>query len=290
MSEAFSPVELLESLGQAVIATDPGGTVVHWNRVAEELYGWSAEEAVGRNIADVTVPEISQELAAAIMAALRAGSSWSGGFPVHDRSGRIFPALVTDSGIYRDGDLVGIVGISTHLGTALRPLLERSSDAALVVTADGIVSYASPAVQPLFGWQPDDLVGKPLTDLVHPADQEQLSAGLQGPTPVLELRLQSPAGWVTSEAALTNLLDDPVVHGLVCNLHRSERLARLQERERISQTVHADILQLLYSATLDLDALVSSATAHQHAAIDSATGRIAQAIGQLRALVRAEDG
>jgi PAS domain S-box-containing protein len=34
---------LLDSLGQAVIATDLEGSIIYWNRAAEDLYGWSAE-------------------------------------------------------------------------------------------------------------------------------------------------------------------------------------------------------------------------------------------------------
>ena len=39
---------LLDAVAHAVIATDLEGTVLYWNRVAEELYGWSASEIVGR--------------------------------------------------------------------------------------------------------------------------------------------------------------------------------------------------------------------------------------------------
>jgi PAS domain S-box-containing protein len=37
---------LLDAVGQAIIAADPQGKVIYWNRAAQELYGWSAEEAM----------------------------------------------------------------------------------------------------------------------------------------------------------------------------------------------------------------------------------------------------
>jgi hypothetical protein len=61
------------------------------------------------------VPEVGQE-AADIMAAVRDGVPWSGGFPVRRKDRTRFPALVTDAGVYRDGALVGIIGVSTNLG------------------------------------------------------------------------------------------------------------------------------------------------------------------------------
>ena len=129
----FEAAELLDSLGKAVIATALDGTVRFWNRAAERLYGWTAEEAVGENIANLSVPEVAQDVAEDIMETIRGGGSWSGGFLVRRKDGSMFPALVTDSGIYRDGELVGIVGISINIGRTARPLLERSTDAALML-------------------------------------------------------------------------------------------------------------------------------------------------------------
>ena len=42
---------------QAVIATTPEGVVVAWNPNAETLYGWTAAEAIGRSIVELTPSE-----------------------------------------------------------------------------------------------------------------------------------------------------------------------------------------------------------------------------------------
>jgi PAS domain S-box-containing protein len=233
----FDAEEQLAALGQAVISTDPAGVVVYWNAAAEALYGWTAEEAVGRNIASLCVPEIAQDVAADIMAALRDGVPWSGGFPVRRKDGTMFPALVTDAGIYRDGDLVGIVGVSTNLGAALRPLLERSTDAALVMRSDAVVTYASPAVHQLFGWEDTALVGASIIPLLHEEDRRALAEFLEravtdpGAHPAVELRVRRGEEWIWAEAALTNLLDDPLVRGVVCNLRVSPARAAREEAE-----------------------------------------------------------
>ena len=69
----------------------------------------------GDRVADLTAPEAGQEIAADIMAAVRDGISWSGGFPVRRTDGSRFPALVTAAGGYRDGVPVGVIGVSTNL-------------------------------------------------------------------------------------------------------------------------------------------------------------------------------
>ena len=66
---------LLDEVGQAVIATDPQGKIIYWNRAAEVLYGWSSEEVMGRSVVEVTPSEELVDRAEEIMAELGAGRS-----------------------------------------------------------------------------------------------------------------------------------------------------------------------------------------------------------------------
>jgi PAS domain S-box-containing protein len=229
--------EQLAAVGQAVITTDPVGVIVYWSPSAERLYGRTAEEALGRNIAELTVPQVEARTAEEIMACLRDGVAWSGGFRVQRKDGSTFSALVTDAGVYRDGELVGIVGVSANLGSALRPLLERSTDAALVLRSDAVIVYASPAVRQLFGWDDDEVVGESAIPLLHPEDRAALADFLAavvrqpGAHPPLEMRVRRGGQWVWAEAALTNLLDDPAVRGVVCNLRLAVRRTAQEEAE-----------------------------------------------------------
>jgi PAS domain S-box-containing protein len=104
---------LLDAVEQAVIATTLDGTITYWNRFAERLYGWSADEVRGRNVIDVTPSDVSREQGMEIMERLARGDSWSGEFLVQARDGRRFPALVTNSPILDPmGALAGVVGVS----------------------------------------------------------------------------------------------------------------------------------------------------------------------------------
>src|SRR5680860_435253 len=107
---------LLDSVGQAVIATDVGGIVIYWNSAAERLYGWTAQEAVGRPIFELTPASQSVEEATRIFAELAAGRTWEGEFEVCSRDGTVFPAHVTDTPVLdADGTLQAIIGISTDI-------------------------------------------------------------------------------------------------------------------------------------------------------------------------------
>jgi PAS domain S-box-containing protein len=282
--------EVLAALGHAVIATDPQGRVVLWNEAAEQVYGWPAAEALGCDITEVTVPKLSQQAAAEIMAALREGRSWSGGFLAQRRGGEVFHALVTDSGVYRDGQLIGIVGASLNLGDAVRHLMERSSDAAVLVDQHQVVSYASPAVANLFGWPVDGVVGAPLTDLIHPEDHEAFAELLAAdPTTserVGELRVRTGGTWSWVEVAVTDLYSQSGSRSVVCNIRRSERLARIEERERLLEAVHSQVLQDLFAAALELDRALTRATPLTAARIDVAREAVGRAMDNLREVVK----
>jgi PAS domain S-box-containing protein len=124
---------VLDCVDLAVIATNAEGVVTIWNARAEGLYGWSRAEAVGRHIAELTVPGDGREIAAEIMESLQQGESWQGSFRLRRKDGSIFTAFVKDSPILGpDDELVGIVGVSIEiaepaLANAVRTLMNESS-------------------------------------------------------------------------------------------------------------------------------------------------------------------
>ncbi|MBW3623293.1 MAG: PAS domain S-box protein [Armatimonadetes bacterium] len=117
---------LLDAVEQGVIATDLQGKILFWNRRAETLYGWSAQEVRGRNILEVTPSLSSRAEAESIMARLREGENWSGEFQVQRRDGTPFWVTVTNSPVLdSEGRLVGIIGVSSDLSPRKRQEEER---------------------------------------------------------------------------------------------------------------------------------------------------------------------
>lgn len=64
---------IIASSSDAIIAKDLHGTITHWNPGAERIYGYTAEEALGKPISILAPPELSGELADILETVKRGG-------------------------------------------------------------------------------------------------------------------------------------------------------------------------------------------------------------------------
>lgn len=105
------------SMGVSVITTNLEGTIDRWNEHAEELFGWTAEETIGKSIMDVTVGPVNEDIAQEIMDQLAQGHNWMGTFEARRKDGTLISIQINDVPIVNDaGEIIGIAGIS-HIDT-----------------------------------------------------------------------------------------------------------------------------------------------------------------------------
>jgi PAS domain S-box-containing protein len=269
--EARFHARLLDAVGEAVIATDRQGKIVYWNRAAEESYGWSAEEATGRSVLEVALPEQTPSQRGEIMLGLREGRSWSGEFGLRRKDGTVFPAMVTTTPVVNEGsDLEGIISVSTDITERkraeealrrsqkrFRSLVQNSSDVITILDEDGTVRYASPALGQIIGYAPEERVGRRGFELIHPEDRERMLRvyaevrKVPGVRRAAEVRCRHKDGsWRHLEAIVHNLLEDPSVRGMVVNARDvTERVrteARLREAEERYRTLIEQIPAVTY--------------------------------------------
>jgi diguanylate cyclase (GGDEF)-like protein/PAS domain S-box-containing protein len=118
-----------------------------------------------------------------------------------------------------------------------RSMVQHSSDVIMVTRASGKLRFVSPSATRMLGYDPSELVGQPLPQLLHPEDQERASAffgeavrapGVTGP---VEWRFRQRDGsWLHTEILATNLQGDPAVRGLVLNTRDVSERKRLEEQ------------------------------------------------------------
>jgi len=147
----------------------------------------------------------------------------------------------------------------------LSALVQRSSDVIGIIDAEGALRYVSPSVTRIFGYQPSELDGAPVFELVHPDDRvhaESVFAEAKlphaAPAPA-EWRVRHRDGsWRDVETMMTNLLDEPSVRGIVLNTRDvSER--RALQAQLTHQAFH-DQLTGLANRALFLDRVAHALT------------------------------
>ncbi len=97
----------------------------------------------------------------------------------------------------------GASAVSREADRQFRELADRTSDAVLVCDSSGIIAYASPAVG-AFGYEPAELAGLALADLVHPEDRDAASASAAARASRIACRVRSADGtWRHVEATVS---------------------------------------------------------------------------------------
>ena len=241
---------LLDAVGQAIIATNPQGTIIYWNRAAEELYGWHKEEVMGRPIVEVTPSEEMLKRAEEIMSELRAGRSWSGEFVVQRKDGSTFPAMVTDTPVHDErGNLAGIIGVSTDI-TEIKKMeeLRRSEERfrLLAENAQDLIyryrlkpnpgfEYVSPAAAAIIGYTPEEHYADPELrfKIVHPDDRHLIDEAFRSPESLITIRwLRKDGGVIWIEQRTKAIYDG------AGELVAIEGIARdITERKRVEEAL-----------------------------------------------------
>lgn len=107
---------LLDHVPAAVIGTDVAGTVTHWNRFAKDLYGWSADEAVGRHIGSLLSPESDEQTLRQQIESIISDPGAGHERELRRQDGSIVPVQVhTGPVVDGHGQIAGLVGVSVDI-------------------------------------------------------------------------------------------------------------------------------------------------------------------------------
>ncbi|MFD0318089.1 SpoIIE family protein phosphatase [Streptomyces flavalbus] len=199
-AEPPRPTGLLDVLSVAAVVLDSDGRIVFWTPQAGELFGYRADEALGKYAARLFIhPEHLQAVMSLFAEVLETGRSWAGAFPVRHKDGS---TRLTE---FRNMRLTDDVGDVYALGIAAdHALLERvETDLALcerlinqspigLALMDPELRYrlVNPALERIDGIPAEDHIGRhlretpalPDVDTVESALRQVLTTG----TPLLD--------------------------------------------------------------------------------------------------------
>jgi len=128
--------------------------------------------------------------------------------------------------------------VSTHSDRRFRALIEHGTDAIALLAPDGTVTYASPSIERILGYPPQEFMTINGFAVIHPGDLPSLAHTFQhllaipGLVATQQVRSRHKDGtWRWVEATLTNLVHNPDVQAVVTNLH--DITGRKQAEEKL---------------------------------------------------------
>ena len=188
----------------AIFTTAPDGTIASWSSGASAIFGWTADEAIGQPAAMIFTPEdrAAGAPAAELTTAADQGCANDERWHLRKDGARVFmngsvhplppDAQGRQRGFlkiardeterWRTQETLRALNASLEeqvaRRTADRDLLWRlSADIMLVASVDGTIELVNPAWTRMLGWEMDELIGRPLFDLIHPDDLGATQAG-----------------------------------------------------------------------------------------------------------------
>ncbi|MFF9340262.1 SpoIIE family protein phosphatase [Streptomyces sp. NPDC014773] len=173
------PGGLLDLLSVSAVVLDSTGRIVFWSPQANDVFGYTAEEALGRHAARLLVHEEHSEVVTRLFAeVMGTGASWAGAFPIRHKDGgtRLVEfrnmRLTDDLGdVYALGiaaDRVTLEGVEARLALSDRLVFQAPIGVAFL-DADLRYSMVNPALERINGVSAADHIGRRPRD-VHPFD------------------------------------------------------------------------------------------------------------------------
>ncbi len=153
-----------------VFIFDPDTKVVYANSAASRMYGYSADDLVGRELTIIDSGLQPPEFFVAVYAGARAGQPWMGAIVNRHRDGTLVHAEVSITPMFdAGGGLTGI--IESHRDVTERLSAERERERLVsaieqapnpiwILEPDGTITYVNAAVTRLYGYTPAELVGQ----------------------------------------------------------------------------------------------------------------------------------
>ncbi len=155
---------LVQNVSDAIISTDLDFNIKSWNRAAEAIYGWRAEEAVGKPVHVVTRLEYPYDSTEAVVEAFRREGRWKGEVVQRHKGGRAINVMASVS-LVRDaaGNPVGAVSINRDITERrraeeqLRAVVSHSPIPTAVGDSDGSIISINKAMEELTGYQRSEI-------------------------------------------------------------------------------------------------------------------------------------
>jgi PAS domain S-box-containing protein len=251
-----------EGTSDVVYVKDLKGRYLMLNAAASRFVGKPTEEVLGKDDTALLPPDEAREVMEGDRGVMESNTAQT--YEETITLSDMPRTFLSTKGPVRDAQdkVVGLFGIARDITerkrveevlreseTRFRLLVQNSNDIILMLDAEGIIRFISPAIERIAGYHPRELEGTVALAHIHPDDQHKVysifasNIGNIGVTARLEYRYRHKNGdWLNFEANAVNRLQTPQFHSILVNIRditeRKQAEESLQEsEERFSAVV-----------------------------------------------------
>ncbi len=174
---------LFEGLQEAIVLVDNQGMIQKCNRAFETLFGYSAEEVLGRNLDDLVAPGEFNDEARSITTSVLSGSSKLLETVRRMKDGTLIDVSILAAPVTVEDSIVGHYAIYRDISESKRAdhllnqekaylehLFEGLQEAIVLVDNEGVIRRANKEFETLFGHSVGDALGRNIDDLIAPGE------------------------------------------------------------------------------------------------------------------------
>jgi PAS domain S-box-containing protein len=187
--EPSQPSGLMDLLGVAAVLLDADGRVVLWSPQAEELYGYSAEEALGQYGARLLVHAEQWDWVIEKFAeVMETGRSWAGTFPVRRKDGSTRLVEFRNMRLTNDRGAFYALGLGTDSPTLRKlerdvalstRLISQSPVGVAIFDTDLRYVVVNPALERIHGIPAREHLGRPYREVTGFPEYEEAEAAMR---------------------------------------------------------------------------------------------------------------
>nr|WP_320012802.1 sigma 54-interacting transcriptional regulator [uncultured Desulfobulbus sp.] len=161
---------LLDSLAEGVLTVNRDLEIISFNKSAEKITGWSAENVLGKKCQEVFPDELCEN-GCLIRSTVDKEQAFNRQTVfMTDKDGRFFPLSLTSNPLYDlQGRVIGGVqtfhDCSDSLNNAL--ILASVADGVFTIDRNRIITSFNQAAETITGWKQEEVLGKPCSEIFH---------------------------------------------------------------------------------------------------------------------------
>jgi PAS domain S-box-containing protein len=161
----------------AIFMLELDGTIASWNRAAQRIKGYDADEIIGQHFSRFfSTDDIARNEPGRILAIAKAQGKYEGeGWRVRKDGGRFWAQVVIDALHDDKGKLIGFAKITRDVTERSieeeqrRVIVDAAPNGMLIVDDSGTIALANTQAERIFGYRPGAIAGLPLERLLSGA-------------------------------------------------------------------------------------------------------------------------